>query len=144
MHIRSAMLNDLHPLCAINTAGNSAKRRDEIAAWIDAACCYIVEIDDQIAAYGVLNYHFFGCAFVELVMVTPSYRRLGMGLALVGHFQAMCRREKLFTSTNLSNRPMQALLGKAGFMPSGQIDNLDGGDPELIFYCPPHEAEGDR
>jgi len=28
---------------------------------------------------------------------------------------------------------MRALLAKAGFEPSGLIENLDPGDPELVF-----------
>ena len=41
--------------------------------------------------------------------------------------------EKLWTSTNQSNAPMCALLSRLGFILSGQIDNLDDGDPELVF-----------
>ena len=36
--------------------------------------------------------------------------------------------------TNRSNLPMQRLLLNAGFVASGQIDNLDDGDPEQVFY----------
>jgi len=55
---------------------------------------------------------------------------------LIGHFQAMCAGSKLFTSTNMSNRVMQDLLIRAGFRPSGYIDNLDENDPEIVFYSP--------
>jgi hypothetical protein len=44
-----------------------------------------------------------------------------------------CTTPKVFTSTNQSNTPMQGLLGKCGFSPSGVIENLDEGDPELLF-----------
>lgn len=80
--------------------------------------------------------HFFGQAFIELLMVGARFRRSGLGLALVASFQESCRGRKLFTSTNLSNHPMQSLLLKAGFRPSGYIDNLDEGDPELVFFYP--------
>ena len=39
----------------------------------------------------------------------------------------------MFTSTHASNLPMQALLAKSGFEPSGIIHNLDPGDPELVY-----------
>jgi hypothetical protein len=42
--------------------------------------------------------------------------------------------EKLFTSTNLSNLPMQGIMSKLGYRPSGVIENLDPGDPELIYF----------
>lgn len=62
--------------------------------------------------------------------------RRGLGAALTAHFQTMCAGSKLFTSTNMSNRVMQDLLIRAGFRPSGYIDNLDENDPEIVFYSP--------
>jgi len=53
---------------------------------------------------------------------------------LVRHVEQECRTPKLFTSTNESNAPMRALLAKLGFSPSGVIENLDEGDPELVFF----------
>ena len=41
---------------------------------------------------------------------------------------------KLFTSTNLSNKPMQLLLAKLGYTLSGYIENLDPDDPELVYF----------
>jgi hypothetical protein len=40
----------------------------------------------------------------------------------------------LFVSTNESNVPMQALLINLGFRPSGRVENIDPGDPELFFH----------
>ncbi len=48
--------------------------------------------------------------------------------------ESISRGEKLFTSTNLSNLPMQALLAKLGYTLSGVIHNLDEGDPELVYF----------
>lgn len=45
-----------------------------------------------------------------------------------------CATPKLFTSTNVSNLPMQALLRKLGYHESGIIFNLDPGDPELVYW----------
>jgi len=42
-------------------------------------------------------------------------------------------KRRAFTSTNASNEPMQKLLGKFGFIESGHVENLDEGDPEIIF-----------
>jgi len=44
--------------------------------------------------------------------------------------------KKLFTSTNLSNLPMQSLLAQLNFKLSGVIENLDEGDPELVYFKP--------
>jgi len=45
-----------------------------------------------------------------------------------------CRTPKLFTSTNQSNVPMQGLLATLEFARSGLIENLDDGDPELVYF----------
>ncbi|MEO0538637.1 MAG: GNAT family N-acetyltransferase, partial [Cyanobacteria bacterium P01_A01_bin.123] len=39
-----------------------------------------------------------------------------------------------FTSTNESNLLMQALMAKLRYIPSGIINNLDEGDPELVYF----------
>lgn len=93
-------------------------------------------MDGQVAAYGVLNDHFFGSPFIEMLMVGSQFRRNGLGIALISYLRATCSGSKLFSSTNMSNVPMQTVLIKAGFRPSGYIDNLDENDPEIVFYSP--------
>jgi ribosomal protein S18 acetylase RimI-like enzyme len=62
-------------------------------------------------------------------------RRQNYGAALMNHMETNCLTEKIFTSTNLSNVPMQGLLAKLGYRLSGVIHNLnDDDDPELV-YC---------
>lgn len=56
-----------------------------------------------------------------------------MAKKLITYFQQKIATEKLFTSTNQSNVPMQNLLIQLGFVESGYIENLDEGDAELIF-----------
>ncbi|MFB6715807.1 MULTISPECIES: hypothetical protein [unclassified Streptomyces] len=41
----------------------------------------------------------------------------------------------MFTSTNVSNQPMQQLLQRAGWRPVGLLHGLDEGDPELFYLC---------
>jgi len=40
----------------------------------------------------------------------------------------------LFTSTNESNKPMDALLQLLGYVPGGVIENLEPGDPEKLYF----------
>ena len=56
-----------------------------------------------------------------------------IGSALVRHVEGLCRSDRLFTSTNESNLAMRALLEKLRYTRSGVVDDLDPGDPELIF-----------
>ena len=52
----------------------------------------------------------------------------------IRHLINECRTPKLFTSTNQSNIPMQRLLATLEFARSGFIENLDEGDPEVVYF----------
>ena len=80
-----------------------------------------------------MNYTFFDNGFIELLRVAEKYRQHGIGSALLNHLFAVCKTQKLFTSTNKSNEPMRKLLEKSGYTFCGQIDALDECDPELFF-----------
>lgn len=64
----------------------------------------------------------------------PAHRRHGVATALMRHVESICPTAKLFTSTNESNTPMQRLCKTLGFVRSGWIENLDEGDPEIIYF----------
>ena len=57
----------------------------------------------------------------------------GVALRLLQAAVTACDTAKLFTSTNQSNVAARRLMAKAGFVPSGMIENLDEGDPELVY-----------
>lgn len=67
-------------------------------------------------------------------MVDPDYRRRGVGTALVRYVESSVSSRKLFTSTNKSNLPMQKLCESLGYQRSGIVENLDEGDPEIIYF----------
>jgi ribosomal protein S18 acetylase RimI-like enzyme len=99
-----------------------------------AGGCSVFERGGEVMGYVALDYSFFGNGFVSHLLVREDARRQGIGEALLRHAMASCRTEKLFTSTNLSNAPMQALLRKLGFDLTGVVHNLDPGDPELVYW----------
>ena len=88
------------------------------------------------------NRTFFECGFVGLIVVAASHRRRGVGLRLLREVEARCAPSKLFTSANASNGAAQALFGRAGFARSGVIENLDRGDPEIVFFKAVREGPG--
>ena len=137
MDFRLATPADCTALHQLDTfAAEHPERVEAIAAWISEGTCHVAAIGGELAAYGALSNHFFGAAFIEMLVVGSDFRRQGVGSALVGHLQKSRSGSKLFTSTNMSNHSMQKLLLKAGFKPSGYIDNLDENDPELVFFHP--------
>ena len=69
-----------------------------------------------------------------MLYVARDYRRRGVGSALLEQVERLCKTQKLFTSTNLSNSSMQALLSRRGYVHSGVIHNLDEGDPEVVYF----------
>jgi ribosomal protein S18 acetylase RimI-like enzyme len=84
--------------------------------------------------YVVLDYSFYENGFISMLCVHPDYRRQGVGERLMQQVEGVCRTEKLFTSTNLSNTAMQRLLARLGYVLSGVIHNLDEDDPELVYF----------
>jgi GNAT superfamily N-acetyltransferase len=89
---------------------------------------------EEHLGYAVVTRHFYGYPFIDLVVVRHEARRRGVAQALVSYIEKTQPGEKLFTSTNESNAPMHALMAKLGFVRSGWIDNLDEGDPEIIYF----------
>ena len=105
-----------------------------IANWIAAEECFVAELDGEIAGYAVLHHHFFHDGMIDMLIVAPHRRRQGIGRELVRYLCGQCRSEKIWSSTNLSNQKMQALLAGEGFTMSGFIEGLDEGDPELVYH----------
>lgn len=133
--VRSARENDLAAIIVCDPrARESAERRDWLKEALRKATFLVAEENGKIAGLLVLEHGFFGHAFVALVVVHPEARRRGIALLLLEAAEARCRTGKFFTSTNVSNAAARELFQRAGFLPSGRIENLDEGDPELIYF----------
>jgi GNAT superfamily N-acetyltransferase len=89
--------------------------------------------DGRVAGYIARTFEFFDKDFIALVVVDETLRRRGIAAALMRKIEATATGDRVFTSTNQSNTTMRAVLARLGYEPSGQIDNLDPGDPELVF-----------
>jgi GNAT superfamily N-acetyltransferase len=133
--IRPAVSSDVEAVCSFDLIARQAdERREFIRRAVSAGTCYAALAEQDVIGYGVLNYTFYQQGCIDMLYVAAGQRRRGAGTALLEHMERQCQTPKLFTSTNLSNLPMQALLAKRGYMLSGVIHNLDEGDPEII-YC---------
>ena len=134
MQIRPAARADLEEMVAADGAARGDPgRREFLRAAIAAETTLVAVVSGAIAGYAVLDHSFYGNAFLALLVVRADLRRRGFGTALLRAAEARARTPKLFTSTNASNTPMQRLLESAGYERSGVIENLDRGDPELVY-----------
>lgn len=133
--IRPAARTDIAALITVDpVALTDIDRRQSLARWAAAGQCHVAEREGRVVGYVALTRSFFHQPFVELLIVAQDDRRSGVGLALIEHCKTATAGEpKLWSSTNRSNAPMRALLAKSGFIESGVIENLDEGDPEMIF-----------
>lgn len=137
MDIRRAQEEDVSTICTIDhIAQIEEKRRQFIRRSVREGIAFVAVSDGQIVGYSVLEHSFFARGFVAMLMVRPDRRRSGIGSALVRHVEGLCESDRIFTSTNESNLPMQSLLHKLGYVRSGKVDDLDPGDPELIYSKP--------
>jgi ribosomal protein S18 acetylase RimI-like enzyme len=134
-NIRSSTPSDAESIIAFDHVAQSEPSRVEfINRSIYSDQCYVVEYGEMVVAYGVLEYSFYECGFISMLYVHPEFRRRGFGSELMIYLERLCKTEKLFTSTNQSNMTMQALLESIGYQRSGIVENLDEGDPEIIFF----------
>ena len=133
--IRAANESDVEAVCSLDLIARGAKeRREFIQSAVVSGACYVAVAEEEVIGYGVLTYTFYSHGNIEMLYVHSGHRRRGGGQALLQHMGSLCRTSKLFTSTNLSNLPMHALLAKLGYVVSGVIHNLDEGDPEVVYF----------
>lgn len=132
--IRSAANGDVDAICEFDhIAQQSKQRRAFVERAVSAGNCFVIEAHHQVVGYAVLEYSFYEHGFVSMLYVHSEYRQQGAGTMLMQHLESICQTPKLFTSTNLSNLPMQSLLAKLGYTLSGVIHYLDEDDPELVY-----------
>ena len=133
MIIERATDDDLAEVIAIDAAHHPG-RSEYLMEAVKAHECYIAREGWDVIGYATLNQHFFGQYFIELIVVHPNHRRKGAASTLIQHIEKIIPAEKLFTSTNESSSEAQRLFETLGFVKSGWIDNLDEGDPEIIYF----------
>lgn len=134
--VRLANASDLEAAFAVEpAAATDAHRRDWLArafAGDGGRLARLAFVNGTPAGLAVMG-KFFSNPFLDLIVVAHRYRRSGVAAALLADIEAAHQGRKLFVSTNSSNTAMQALLLARGYVASGQVDNLDAGDPELFF-----------
>jgi ribosomal protein S18 acetylase RimI-like enzyme len=137
MLVERAALEDHEAVCAVDRTSPVPDRTRELRRWIARGECLVARRDGAVVGFIVADRSFFEQRFIPLVVVHPAHRRRGIASALIRRVAEACPEQKLFTSTNRSNVAMQAVCASLGFVRSGIVENLDDGDPELIYLKPP-------
>jgi N-acetylglutamate synthase-like GNAT family acetyltransferase len=132
--IRKAVLEDISGLSHCDREFGSGRRNEFVERATQRGDGHVLEQKGKVIGVAVLEYVFFEHGFVSLIYVRPDARRTGVGETLLQYLVSICQTGKLFSSTNQSNLPMQALFAKVGFERSGMIYNLDPEDPEIVYY----------
>lgn len=135
--IRCAAADDLDGILrADQLAAQGGRQRAEfLRQCLMLGECQVHVTDGAVTGFMIVKpAHFFGRDFVELLIVDPALRRSGIGRALLRQALAAAGTSQVFTSTNTSNHPMRSLLETEDWSFSGELDGLDEGDPELVFY----------
>lgn len=112
----------------------SNSRREYIMKAVEEERCIVAFAQELIVGFLIFNTHFFDCSFISLIIVRPTERRKGYASSLIEYFIKISPTKKIFSSTNKSNQRMQEVFKVNGFIVSGFIENLDEGDPEIIFF----------
>ncbi|KAB2457871.1 GNAT family N-acetyltransferase [Bacillus sp. CH126_4D] len=134
-NVTKALIDDLDAIIHIDidVIGDDS-RRSYIQHTINEGRCVIVKEDNSISGFLTYDTNFFGCTFLSLIIVSPTKRRRGYASSLISYMLSHSPTQKIFSSTNESNESMQKVFNANGFIRSGMIENLDEGDPEMIFY----------
>jgi ribosomal protein S18 acetylase RimI-like enzyme len=136
VHVEKATPADQDAVGALDRLLVGLRDRGEaLRDWIAKGECLVARAPGgDIVGFVIASCSFFAQSFIALVVVHPEHRRQGVATALIHAVEAQSPTAKLFTSTNQSNLAMQAVCESLGFVRSGLIENLDEGDPEIIYF----------
>jgi ribosomal protein S18 acetylase RimI-like enzyme len=136
MKIKKATHKDLPAILEMEAmlVGNKEAHTDLIKRSIANGECLVALIEGKVVGASILNYTFYYQGWMDLLNVNSAYRRRGVATALIRRMEELCTTPKFFTSTNHSNLPAQKTYEANGFVRTGYIENLDEGDPEIIYF----------
>ncbi|MFI6728483.1 GNAT family N-acetyltransferase [Streptomyces sp. R-74717] len=106
--MRRASESDADALVRIDpvAAEGDDERHTSIRRWCRQGLVAMAEDASGPLGYCVVGYTLFEQAFVTMLMVAPTARGRGVGARLLADAAVSRITPKLFTSTNVPNRPM--------------------------------------
>ena len=137
MSVRRAIADNLAALLELDRRASvgDAERTAYLTQAVGRDGCWVATDGNVVRGFVVVKRrHFFDRDFIDLLVVAEESRRRGPGSLLLRTGVETATSVDVFTSTNESNEPMQALLKSEGWRLSGKLDGLDKGDPELVYF----------
>lgn len=144
MKIRTASNTDFDAIVRIEerVGKQNSYRSEQVEYAIKNGFCIVATIDFEVLGYLLWNPKSFRSSdFVDLVVVDPTFRRIGVATALLADVLNRSTTSTCWTSTNASNTAMRALLSKLGWIDSGYQKELDAGDPDLFYFATKLESK---
>jgi len=134
--VRAATTSDLESVLKIARLASTSTERDSLLTLrVESGECLVSENQSRVVGFVTLaRRSFFGRDFIELLAVDPDYRRKGVAGALLRRCVNEATTSAIFVSANRSNHAMLNLLRKERWHFSGELEGLDEGDSELVFY----------
>jgi ribosomal protein S18 acetylase RimI-like enzyme len=130
-----SQINDLDEIVNIDREViGSDSRRKYIKKAIEEERCITIKNESSFVGFLIFDTHFYACSFMSLIIVKPTERRKGYATSLIKYFISISPTKKIFSSTNQSNKRMQEVFKANGFIQSGIVENVDEGDPEIIYF----------
>ena len=130
-----SQLSDLDEIVNIDREViGSDSRRNYIKKAIEEERCLAIKNEYSFVGFLIFDTNFFECSFISLIIIKPTERRKGYATSLMKYFFSISPTKKIFSSTNRSNKRMQEVFKANGFIQSGFVENLDEGDPEIIYF----------
>ena len=134
VRIKDGSFTDASDLKKIDSlASSNPKRAQQIDDWLMHDVVRVLLVDERVTGYAVLDNYFFHYDHIEMLMIAEAQRGKRLGQMLIEDLEQLAETGKMFTSTNLSNTMMQRLLSRIGYRTCGYIDELDPGDPEIVY-----------
>lgn len=134
LSLRQATPADARAIKMIDTVvPRDPSRAVYIDAWLEQDLVLVAELAGKLIGYGVLKHAFFRQPQLEMLMIATDYRGQQIGEQLLLALEQHCDSPKFWVTPNLSNYPMQKLLKRLGYTSCGYINELDPGDPELVY-----------
>ncbi|HEU5479994.1 MAG TPA: GNAT family N-acetyltransferase [Candidatus Tumulicola sp.] len=133
MQVRPALPQELAVLERMPHALHYSHHPEFIRHALGTKRCLVAEIDGAPAGFAVWDRGFYARPFLWMLGVDPAHQHRGVASELLEHVERLNAGLPLYTSTNESNDAMHALLTSRGYAPTGRLDSLDPGDPEIFF-----------